>query len=96
MPAAQTRLDLNKSQMRTIIKRSPHILTLSIEENLEPTIDTIQPILELSDKELTKIIVKSPDVLQYNMSTESITQRCHFYENYSTCKRVISKAFENT
>ena len=71
----QARLNLNKSQLRKIVKRDPVVLTLSIEDNLEPTIDNIQSILELSDKELTKMIVRQPEVLQRNMSAENIKQR---------------------
>ena len=71
----QARLNLNKSQLRTIVKRDPIVLTLSINGNLEPTIDNIQSSVDLSDKELTKIFVKSPDVLRFNMSAENIKQR---------------------
>ena len=69
----QARLNLNKSQLRTIVERDPIVLTLSIDDNLEPTIDAIQSSLKLSDKELTKIFVKSPDLL--NKSGENIKQR---------------------
>jgi len=71
----QARLNLNRSQLRTIVERVPNALTYSIEDNLGPTFDNIQSILELSDKELTKIIARKPDVLQYNMSAENMTQR---------------------
>ena len=71
----QARLNLNKSQLKSICVRDPKILTHSIEDNLEPTIDNIESILELSDTELTKIFVKSPDVLVHNMSAENIKQR---------------------
>ena len=64
----QARLNLNKSQLKKIIKRNPIFLTFSIENNLDPTIDNIQTSLELSNEELTKIIVKQPDVLKFNMS----------------------------
>ena len=71
----QARLNLNKSQLRTVVERDPKILTLSIDDNLEPTIDNIQSSLELSDKELTKMIVRQPKVLVHNMSAENIKQR---------------------
>ena len=71
----QARLNLNKSQLRTVVERDPVVLTLSIEDNLDPTIDAIQSSLKLSDKELTKLVVKSPDVLIHNMSAENIKQR---------------------
>ena len=71
----QARLNLNKSQLKRIFVRDPVVLTLSINDNLEPTIDNIQSILELNDEEMTKIFVKSPDVLRFNMSVENIKQR---------------------
>ena len=71
----QTRLNLNKSQLKRIVEREPVVLTYSIEDNLEPTINNIQSSLELSDKEMTKIFVKSPDVFRFNMSAENIKQR---------------------
>ena len=71
----QAKLNLNKSQMRKIIKRSPNILTFSIEENLEPTIDNIQSIFELSDEELAQLIDRAPDVLIHNISAENTRQR---------------------
>ena len=71
----QQRLNLNKSQMRTIVQRNPRVLTLSIENSLEPTIDGIQSSLELSDEEMVKMIVNKPLVLDNNMSAENISQR---------------------
>ena len=71
----QARLNLNKSQLRKIVERRPNILACSIEDNLEPTINDIQSSLELSDKELIKLIVQSPDVLTQNMSAVNIKQR---------------------
>ena len=71
----QARLNLNKSQMRTIVDRNHNVLVLSIDDNLEPTIDNIQSSLELSDEELVKLVVRDPKVLQYNISAESIKQR---------------------
>ena len=69
----QARLNLNKSQLKRIVERDPVVLTLSINDNIEPTIDNIQSSLELSDTELTKIFAKSPDLL--NKSGENIKQR---------------------
>jgi hypothetical protein len=71
----QTRLNLNKSQLRTIVDRNFNVLTFSIDKNLEPTVDSIQSNFELSDKELTKLIVRAPDVLLHNMSAENIKQQ---------------------
>jgi mTERF domain-containing protein len=71
----QARLNLSKSQLRTIVKRSPIVLGFSIGDNLEPTIDNIQSSLELSDEEMTKMIVRQPDVLLHNISAENMKQR---------------------
>jgi hypothetical protein len=71
----QARLNLNTSQLRRIIERIPNFLALSIDDNLEPTINNIQSSLELSDEELTKMIVRQPDVFTYDMSAEIIKQR---------------------
>ena len=71
----QTRLNLNKSQLKTVVERDPGVLIISIENNLEPSIENIQSVLELSDEELTKLVVRSPDVLRKNMSAENIRQR---------------------
>ena len=71
----QTRLNLNKSQLKRIVEREPVVLTYSIDDNLQPTINNIQSSLELSDKEMTKIFVKSPDVFRFNMSAVNIKQR---------------------
>ena len=66
----QDRLNLNKSQLRTIIERDPAVLGLSVENNIEPTLNNIQSGLELSDEELTKLTVRTPDVLK-NFSEEA-------------------------
>ena len=71
----QARLNINKTQMRRIVGRNHNVLVLSIDDNLEPTIDNIQSYLELSDKDLTKLIAREPKVLQYNMSAENIKQQ---------------------
>jgi mTERF domain-containing protein len=71
----QAKLKLSKAQLKTIVERIPLVLGLSIDDNLEPTINNIQSILKLSDEELTKLIVRTPEVLQYNMSAEVIKQR---------------------
>jgi hypothetical protein len=71
----QTKLNINKMQLRKIIKRRPHVLAYSIEGNLEPTLDSIQYCLELSDEELTKMVVRQPDLLSKNFSDEKMSAR---------------------
>ena len=71
----QTKLNLNKSQLRALMERDPIVLSYSIDDSLEPTIDNIQSSLKLSDKELTKMIARQPEVLNFNMSAENIKQR---------------------
>ena len=66
----QDRLNLNKSQLRTILERDPEVLGLSVENNIEPTLNNIQSGLELSDEELTKLTVRTPDLLK-NFSEEA-------------------------
>ena len=44
-----------------------HVFTLSIEENLEPTLDWLQDRLELSDTALSKMIQLNPQILSYSI-----------------------------
>ena len=62
----QARLNINKADLRTIIKCDALVLVLSIEENIEPSLKNIQSVLELSDEELTKMVVRASDVLSKN------------------------------
>ena len=71
----QERLNLNKTQLRKVIKRALKILTHSIEDHIEPSLKNIQSVLEMSDKELTKMIVKTPDLLFQNFSLDTIVMR---------------------
>ena len=82
----QARLNLNKVQLRRIIEGSPVALALSIEDNLEPTLDNIQSGLGLSDKELTKIVWKTPEVLQKNFSFEKLAVRLSFLRDLLSIK----------
>ena len=77
----QARLNLDKTQLRKIIKRTPVTLTLSIEENIEPLLDIIQSGLELSDKELTKIVVKASELITHDLSAEKLALRCSFLQD---------------
>ena len=74
----QARLNINKSQLRTIVERVPNVLAYSIDDNLEPTIDNIQFGLELSDKELTNLVVSTPEVL--TQCADNMTQRIPFLQ----------------
>ena len=77
----QARLDLNKAQLQKIIERAPVILALSIENSLQPTLANIQSGLELSDEELTKLTVKTPDVLKnFSEEAEAIIPRIHLLQ----------------
>ena len=69
----QTRLNLNKTQLRKIIERNPDALTSSIDGNLQLTVDNIQSSLELSDEELNKLVERTPEVL--TQCADNITQR---------------------
>jgi len=71
----QAKLNVDKTQLRKIIKRNPMTLTCSIEDNLKPTVDSIQSRLELSDEELTKMIVRRPDILLHNFSDKKMSAR---------------------
>ena len=77
----QARLHLDKADLWKVIKRSPVILTCSTEDNLEPTINNIQSSLELSDKELTKMIVWAPDLLLHNFSDDLLASRFVFLQD---------------
>ena len=74
----QARLDLSKSDLRKIIKREPVTLAYSIKDNLEPSLGNIQNSLALSDKELTKMIVSTPELLSRDMSTKKLAARLSF------------------
>ena len=74
----QARLNINKADLRKIIKRDSLVLVLSIEENIEPSLQNIQSVLELSDKELTKMVVRAPEVLCKNFSAEKLASRFSF------------------
>lgn len=69
---------VTKAQLWQIIKTNPNILTLSVDDNLEPSIGIIQSSLELSDEELTKVIVRESTVLTHELSTEKLTLRLLF------------------
>jgi len=71
----QAKLNVDKTQLRKIIKRRPDTLTLKIEENLKPNMGSIQSSLELSDEELTKMVVRQPDLLSKNFSDEKMSAR---------------------
>ena len=83
----QARLDLNKQQLRSIIERRPEVLTFSIEAKVGPSIGNIQSGLELSDKELTKMIVNQPDLLLHNFSSiGTIASRISFLQEFLNVK----------
>ena len=71
----QARLNLDKADLGKVIKRSPVALALSIEDNIEPTLENIQTSLQMSNKELTKLVVKVPELLLNNFSTEKLAVR---------------------
>ena len=71
----QARWNLDKADLGKVIKRSPVALALSIEDNIEPTLENIQTSLQMSNKELTKLVVKVPELLLNNFSTEKLAVR---------------------
>ena len=74
----QARLNLDKSDLRKLMKYAPIFLSYSIEDNLEPTLENIQSSLALSDEELTKMIVRTPDLPLHDLSTEKLAVRLSF------------------
>ena len=65
----QARFNTSEVKLRKTIERRPEVLTFSIEAKVGPSIGNIQSGLELSDKELTKMIVNQPDLLLHNFSS---------------------------
>ena len=64
--------------MRKTIERRPEVLTFSIEGNVETSLGNIQSGLELSDKELTKMIERKPRLMEKNFSSEKLAERIAF------------------
>lgn len=56
-------LQINKSQLKTMIKVYPSFLSSRTNENIEPKIQYLRRQLNLSDQQLTKIIKNSPRML---------------------------------
>ena len=77
----QERLNLNKTQLRKIMERVPGTLACSIEGYIQPSLENIQTHLELNDKELTKMIARTPDLLNHKFSTEELAARLSFLQN---------------
>ena len=77
----RVRLTLNQGQLWTFIKRAPKILCYSIEDNLEPSLADIQSSLDLSGKELTKMIVRTPGVLHHGLSADLLASRFLFLQD---------------
>ena len=71
----QASLNLKKADLWKVMKRSPKELTLSIEDNLQPSLENIQTSLQMTDKELTKMIVRTPKLLEQNFSSEKLAVR---------------------
>ena len=57
------RFALTDNDMASIIRKSPEILGLSTESNVQPTTDFLQERLQLSDAALSRMICKSPGIL---------------------------------
>ena len=52
-----------------MIQRSPAILGLSIDNNLQPKLEWIQQRLSLTDESLSNLIKKFPSIFSYNVNT---------------------------
>ena len=96
----QARFNTSEVKLRKTIERRPEVLTFSIEGNVEPSLENIQSGLELSDKELTKMIVNQPDTLLHNFSSfEKLAARLSFLRDFlsieegdiAKLRKVISK-----
>ena len=63
----QKRLVLDDKSVSKLVQRQPSVLSLSIEDNLEPTLSWLQDRLSLDDKSLSKLVRTQPTVLGYSI-----------------------------
>ena len=63
----QRRLDLDNAQLKKMVMMSPPLLSLSIEDKIEPNLDWLQTRLDLDAPELRKMVLSHPPLLQYSV-----------------------------
>ena len=59
----QKRLALDQKSLTKMITRSPPIMTISIKDNVQPTLDWLQERLMLDGNVLNKMVTRSPSIL---------------------------------
>ena len=59
----QSSLDLSDAELKKVVMKLPSVLSLSVEDNLAPTLEWLQTRLELDEAQLGKVVLTSPPLL---------------------------------
>ena len=68
-------LSFTEKDMAKTIRRSPKVLTLNPESNIQPTTDFLQERLQLSDAALSRMIFRCPGILSRGIGESQSLQR---------------------
>ena len=63
----QSSLDLSDAELKKMVLTFPQMLSLSVENNLAPTLDWLQTRLDTDDAELKKMVLTLPPLLSYSV-----------------------------
>ena len=59
----QSSLDLSDAELKKMVLTFPHMLSLSVENNVAPKLDWLQKRLDLGDAQLRKLVMTRPQLL---------------------------------
>ena len=63
----QSSLDLSDAELKKMVLTFPHMLSLSVENNMAPKLDWLQKRLDLGDAQLRTLVMRFPKLLGYSV-----------------------------